>query len=74
MSYTVKSFSKQEIGGEHLEEFEILLKPWRGALERFVHFKVSIKADAEDILQEIYCIPQSRILKKIIPTRKRGSL
>lgn len=34
------------------EKFEALLKECRGALERLVHFKISMYADAEDVIQE----------------------
>lgn len=37
-----------------MEEFEKMLQPWRGALERFVFFRIPIRADAEDVLQDIY--------------------
>ncbi len=37
-----------------MTEFEILLNECKNAVERFVRFKLSSKADAEDILQEIY--------------------
>ena len=34
--------------------FEELLAPCRGSIERFVRFRISSRADAEDVLQEIY--------------------
>lgn len=34
--------------------FEELLDPCRGSIERFVRFRISSRADAEDVLQEIY--------------------
>lgn len=37
-----------------MDSFEILLEENRGAVERFVNFRINSKADAEDILQEIY--------------------
>ena len=37
-----------------MEDFEALLSPCRGAVERFVKFKIPVAADAEDVLQEIY--------------------
>ena len=37
-----------------MTEFEILLNECKNAVERFVWFKLSSKADADDILQEIY--------------------
>lgn len=41
-------------GGEDMEEFEALLEKERIAAERFVKFRISSKADAEDVLQEVY--------------------
>ena len=35
-----------------MDEFEILLAECRSAVERFVYFRLPIKADADDILQE----------------------
>lgn len=35
-------------------EFEILLESCRGAIERFVFYKLPNKVDGEDILQEVY--------------------
>lgn len=37
-----------------MEDFEVLLCDNRGAVERFVYFRISNQDDAEDILQEIY--------------------
>lgn len=37
-----------------MEEFEFLLDAVKPAVERFVYFRISIKADAEDVLQDIY--------------------
>ena len=37
-----------------MEEFEILLAAQRPVLERFVRYRISEPADAEDILQETY--------------------
>jgi len=37
-----------------LKEFECLLEQVKPAVERFVYFRISIKADAEDVLQDVY--------------------
>ena len=37
-----------------MDEFEILLEAASVAVERFVRFRISSKADADDILQEVY--------------------
>ncbi len=37
-----------------MTEFEMLLNECKNAVERFVQFKLSLKADADDILQETY--------------------
>lgn len=37
-----------------MTEFEELLTEHRGAVERFVYFKLSSKADADDLLQEVF--------------------
>jgi len=37
-----------------MEDFEALLEPVRPAVERYVHFRISVRADAEDVLQEVY--------------------
>ena len=34
--------------------FEELLLPCRGSVERFVRFRIASRADADDVLQEIY--------------------
>lgn len=36
------------------EKWEELFQGYRNAVERFVYFKIPIKADAEDILQEVF--------------------
>lgn len=43
-------------GGEKLEqrEFELLLSACKNAIERFVRYRIPSKADADDILQEVY--------------------
>lgn len=37
-----------------MERFEELLQDCRSAVERFVRFRIAAKADADDVLQEIY--------------------
>ncbi|MBE5761506.1 MAG: sigma-70 family RNA polymerase sigma factor [Clostridiales bacterium] len=37
-----------------MDEFENLLKAERVSVERFVRFRISSKADADDVLQEVY--------------------
>ena len=37
-----------------MDEFEKLLAVERTSIERFVRFRLSSKADADDVLQEIY--------------------
>ncbi len=37
-----------------MDDFEKLLKPERIVVERFVRFRIGSKADAEDVLQEVY--------------------
>ena len=37
-----------------MQPFDMLLPPCRGAVERFIRFRVADAADAEDILQEVY--------------------
>lgn len=37
-----------------MDEFERLLKAERVSIERFVRYKISSEADAEDVLQEVY--------------------
>lgn len=41
-------------GGDDMEEFEKLLEAERVSVERFVRFRMHSKADAEDILQEVF--------------------
>lgn len=36
------------------KRFEALLQECKGAVERTVHFRISSRADAEDVLQEVY--------------------
>lgn len=43
---------KDEIGKKH--EFEELLKKEQLPIERFVRFRINAKADADDVLQEVY--------------------
>lgn len=40
-------------GGDDVDKFESLLEAERTSLERFVRFRISSKADAEDVLQEV---------------------
>ena len=47
-------FEKISKGGEHMECFEDLLSAHRSSVERYVRFRLSSKADADDVLQEIY--------------------
>ena len=42
------------MGGVNLDEFEVLLDTEKISVERFVRFKINSKADADDILQEVY--------------------
>ena len=37
-----------------MDDFEVLLRLHKGALERFVRYKLQSAADAEDVLQEVY--------------------
>ena len=37
-----------------MDEFEKLLNAERVFVERFVRFRISPKADADDVLQEVY--------------------
>ena len=37
-----------------MKEFECLLEQVKPAVERFVYFRISLKADAEDVLQDIF--------------------
>ena len=41
-------------GGDDVDEFENLLETERVSVERFVRFRMSSKADADDVLQEIF--------------------
>jgi len=41
-------------GGDDMEHFEQLLEENRGAVERFVKYRIPSADDAEDLLQEIY--------------------
>lgn len=41
-------------GGDDVDEFEILLKAEQISVERFVRFKINSKADADDVIQEIF--------------------
>ncbi|HAX60296.1 MAG TPA: hypothetical protein DCY19_10335 [Eubacterium sp.] len=41
-------------GGDDVDEFEKLLEAERVSVERFVRFRMSSKADADDVLQEIF--------------------
>ena len=43
-----------EKGGEDMDDFEELLKRNRSAVERFVRYHLNAKADADDVLQEVY--------------------
>ena len=51
---------KIEWGGDDLDDFEILLCECRGAVERFVNFRLPSKFDAEDVLQEVYLAAHSK--------------
>ncbi len=44
----------QTEGDEYMDEFEKLLEAERISVERFVKFRLSSKADAEDVLQEVF--------------------
>ncbi|PWL99328.1 MAG: hypothetical protein DBY04_01625 [Clostridiales bacterium] len=37
-----------------MDEFETLLEAQRVSVERFVRFRLNSKADADDVLQEVY--------------------
>lgn len=37
-----------------MDDFEKLLDAERASVERFVRFRLSSKADADDVLQEVY--------------------
>ena len=41
-------------GGDDVDEFEKLLEAERVSVERFVRLRMSSKADADDVLQEIF--------------------
>ena len=42
------------MGGVNMDEFELLLEKEKISVERFVRFKINTKADADDVLQEVY--------------------
>lgn len=44
----------QAKGGDDVDEFENLLEAERVSVERFVRFRISSKADADDVLQEVF--------------------
>lgn len=52
ISETGFDLSKREGGGDM--EFEKLLEAHRASIERFVRFRLNFKADADDVLQEVY--------------------
>ena len=37
-----------------MSEFEMLVSEHRGAIERYVRFNISSKADSDDVLQEVW--------------------
>lgn len=41
-------------GGENMDEFEKMLEAERVPVERFVRFRLNSKADADDVLQEVF--------------------
>lgn len=41
-------------GGDDMDDFEKLLNAERVSVERFVRFRLNCKADADDVLQEVY--------------------
>lgn len=43
-----------------MDEFELLLELERVSVERFVRFRISPKADADDVLQEVYLAAYSK--------------
>jgi RNA polymerase sigma-70 factor (ECF subfamily) len=43
------------------EEFEQLIEQHRGVIERLVYYKIPIKEDAEDILQDIWLIAYEKV-------------
>lgn len=40
-------------GGDDMDEFEKLLSESKGAVERFVKFKINNHCDSEDIIQDV---------------------
>lgn len=42
------------LGGDDMDEFQKLLEKEKVNVERFVRFKIHLKADADDILQEVF--------------------
>ena len=58
-----------------MDEFEKLLEAERVSVERFVRFRMSSKADADDVLQEIFLTAIRSFLSLRIRTHsKHGSL
>lgn len=47
-------FEEQLKGGDRVEDFETLLAAHRGAVERYVRFRLPAAADADDVLQEVW--------------------
>jgi len=47
-------FNYTKTGGDDVEDFENLLEAERVSVERFVRFRMSSKADADDVLQEVF--------------------
>ena len=43
-----------------MDEFEKLLEAERVSVERFVRFRMSSKADADDVLQEVFLTAYQR--------------
>lgn len=41
-------------GSDDMDDFEALLHANRSFAERFVRFRLTVAADAEDVLQEVY--------------------
>ena len=37
-----------------MDTFDTLLEKHRSSVERFVRYKINIREDAEDVLQEVY--------------------
>ena len=52
--YNGESALHHKKGGEFMESFEQLLIEHRGAVERYVRYRISSKSDADDVLQEVY--------------------